>query len=79
MNYIYGHHFSKVASSNNTYNYVLDEILEKEGENINNKNDYTKKIKEKYETVKYFINKLLEKIEQNIYNLPKLITKILKN
>ena len=77
MNYIYGHHFSKVASSNNTYNYIVDEILEKEDENINNKNDYTKKIKEKYETVKYFINKLLEKIEQNIYNLPKSILYII--
>ena len=73
MNYFYGHHFSKVASSSNTYNYIVDDILEKDEESTLNKKEYIKKIKEKYETVKYFINKLLEKIEQNIFNLPKSI------
>ena len=73
MNYIYGLHFSKKASSNITYNYIVNEILEKDNENIINKDEYIQKIKAKYEIIVYFINKLIEKIEQNIFRLPKSI------
>ena len=73
MNYIYGLHFSKKASSNITYNYIVNEILEKDNENIINKDEYIQKIKAKYEIIIYFINKLIEKIEQNIFRLPKSI------
>ena len=75
LNYIYSHHFSKVATSNNAYNFVINEIYEKESEN--NKDEIFQKLKSKYEIVKYFIVKLIEKIEQNINNLPKSIQYIM--